>query len=174
MSDLILLVYRSQNAAFVAAEAIAVLQQDAGTEPEDIVVVTRDAAGRVSVEQSIDLATGRPLGGGGWGALIGMLFLDQRQPRPQGKGLSSRFLDAGLTASFLDDLGRALEPGGAVIGLRVRLLGADRVLDRAKALRGDPRVLRTRLSPTTEEALHDMQSQIPVREQGQSAESGLL
>jgi hypothetical protein len=49
VSDLILLVYRSQSAAFVAGEALAVLQQEAGTEPEDIVVVTRDVTGRISV-----------------------------------------------------------------------------------------------------------------------------
>ncbi|MFO1201764.1 MAG: DUF1269 domain-containing protein [Tabrizicola sp.] len=168
MSELILLVYRSQNAAFVAGEALVALQQDAQTEPEDIVVVTKDAGGKVSVNQSIDMASGLPLGGGRWGALIGMLFLDKRKPAPGGKGLASQFLDAGLDAAFVQGAAQALENGGAAVGMHVRLLGADRVLDRIKTLKGEPKVLRARLSADAEDALHDMQAQIPdqVLDQG--------
>lgn len=161
MSDLILLVYRSQSAAFVAGEALAVLQQEAGTEPEDIVVVTRGAAGRVSVNQSTDLATGQPLGGGRWGTMIGMLFLDQRKPVRGGKGLSAQLMEAGLDGSFLQTASKSLAVGSAVVGLRVRLLGAAAVLDRIRSLKGDPRILQTRLDAATEEALLEMQAQIP-------------
>jgi uncharacterized membrane protein len=161
VSDLILLVYRSASAGFVAGEALAVLQQEAGIEPEDIVVVTKDATGRVTVNQSIELATGRPLGGGAWGTLIGMLFLDSRKPASGGRGLAAQFLDAGLDETFLREAGRSLRPGGAAVGMRIRLLGTSRVLDRVKSLRGDPQVLQTRLGATTEDALWDMQAQIP-------------
>ena len=62
----------------------------------------------------------------------------------------------------------ALENGGAAVGMHVRLLGADRVLDRIKTLKGEPKVLRARLSADAEDALHDMQAQIPdqVLDQG--------
>lgn len=161
MSDLIIAAYRSQNAAFVAGESLAALQQEAGTEPEDIVVVTRDATGRVSVNQSIDLATGKPLGGGRWGALIGMLFLDRRKPVVGGLGLASQFRTAGLDAGFLQDVVLSLDPGGAAVGLRVRLLGARRVVERLQQLAGSPRILQTRIGAEAEEALYDMQGQIP-------------
>lgn len=161
MSDLILLAYRSQSAAFVAGEALAVLQQQAGTELEDIVVITRDGAGRVSVNQSTDLATGQPLGGGRWGMMIGMLFLDLRKPAQGGRGLAAQFLAAGLDAGFLQSASRSLEPGTAVVGMRVRLLGADTVLERLKSLSGAPKILQTRLDAATEDALYDMQAQIP-------------
>lgn len=161
MSDLILLAYRSQSAAFVAGEALAVLQQEAGTEPEDIVVVTRDATGRVSVNQSTDLSTGQSLGGGRWGTMIGMLFLDRRKPARDGKGLAAQFLEAGLEAAFLQAASRSLEPGSAVVGMRVRLLGAKAVLDRVRSLKGEPTILQTQLDATTEEALYDMQAKIP-------------
>ena len=161
MSDLILLVYRSQSAAFVAGEALAVLQQEAGTEPEDIVVVTRDPTGRVSVNQSTDLATGLPLGGGRWGTLIGMLFLDRRKPVPGSKGLAAQFVEAGLDRTFVHSASQSLEAGFAVVGLRVRLLGGKAVLDRVRALTGEPKILKTRLDAATEEALYDMQAQIP-------------
>ncbi len=161
MSDLIIAVYRSQNAAFVAGESLAALQQEAGTEPEDIVVITRDATARVSVNQSIDLATGKPLGGGRWGALIGMLFLDARKPMVGGQGLASQFRTAGLDSGFLQDVVHALDAGGAAVGLRVRLLGAKRVTDRLKELPGNPRILQTRIGAEAEEVLYDMQGQIP-------------
>lgn len=167
MSDLIILVYQSQTPAFVAGEALAALQQEAGTEPEDIVVVTRDATGRVSVNQSIELVSGQPLGGGHWGTMIGMLFLDRRKPGPKSKGLAAQFAEAGLDVTFLQAVSQSLEPGGAAVGLRVRLLGTDRVLDRLKALKGSPKVLRARLSPATEEALYDLQAQIPEQVLGE-------
>ena len=174
MSDLILLVYRSQSAAFVAGEALAVLQQEAGTEPEDIVVVTRDVTGRISVNQSTDMTTGLPLGGGRWGTMIGILFLDSRKPVPNGKGLSSQLLATGLEEGFLRSAGQALEMGTAVVGLRVRLLGADRVLNRIKALKDTPKVLRTRLDAATEEALYDMQAQIPEQFLGRQPADDLI
>ena len=155
MSDLILAVYRSQTAAFTAGEHLAALQQAAGTEPEDIVVVTRDAAGRVAINQSIDLATGEPLGGGRWGTLIGMLFLDQRKPQSGAKGLAAQFRSVGLDEKLLQAITQSLGKGGAAVGMRVRLLGRDRVIDKLSSLMGNPKIHWTRLSPDTEDALYD-------------------
>lgn len=174
MSDLILLAYRSPSAAFVAGEALAVLQQEAGTEPEDIVVVTKDGSGRVSLNQSINLATGQPLGNGRWGTLIGLLFLDERKPVQGGMGLSLRLLEAGLDATFLRSAGEALAKGGAVVGLRVRLLGAEQVLKRVRALKAVPTVLQTRLSAAAEDALYDLQAQIPEQVLDQNAPDGMF
>jgi len=161
VSDLIIAVYRNAAAAFSAGESLAALQQSAGTEPEDIVVVMRDASGRVTINQSISLATGEPLAGGRWGALIGMLFLAPPKSNPNGKGLGAQFRAAGLDDRFLQDIGRSLPKQGAAIGMRVRLLGKDRVIDALKGQKGSPKILWTRLNPDAEEALVDMQGQIP-------------
>lgn len=161
MSDLILAVYRSPNAAFAAGQALAVFQRAAGTEAEDIVVVTRDASGRVAINQSVDVASGRPLGGGRWGTLIGLMFLDRRKPQPGAKGLAAQFRAVGLDEKFLQDATKALEKGSAAVGMRVRLLGRDRVVEQLTNMAGSPRIFSTRLSPDTEEALIDMQGQIP-------------
>lgn len=174
MSDLILAVYASPSDAFTAGQALAVLQQKARTEPEDIVVVTRDAAGRVSVNQLIDRGSGRPLGGGSWGTLIGMLFLDGRNPGGPGTGLAAQFHAAGLQTEFLQEAFQTLTPGSAVVGLRVRLLGADRVLEQLQALPGKPRVLRQRLAADVEEALYDLQGQIPEAVLDRGAPEGMF
>lgn len=169
MSDLIIAVYRSETAAFVAGDNLVALQHAAGTEAEDIVVVTRDKTGRVSVNQSIDLATGEPLAGGRWGALIGLLFLDSGKDQPKGKGLAARFSATGLDARFVQEVAGSLDAGGAAVGMRVRLLGRDRVEEALKSGKGSPKVLWTRLSPDAEDALVDMHDQIPdsVLHQGQ-------
>lgn len=173
MSDLIIAVYRSETAAFVAGDNLVALQQAAGTEPEDIVVVSRDGSGRVAVNQSIELSTGEPLGGGRWGALIGLMFLDSGKGQPKDKGLAAQFRAAGLDAKFVQDVGSSLEKKGAAVGMRVRLLGRDRVLEKLKSLKGNPKILWTRLSPDAEETLIDMQNQIPdsVLHQGQANEA---
>ncbi|RYI24161.1 MAG: DUF1269 domain-containing protein [Acetobacteraceae bacterium] len=174
VSDLILLAYRNPTAAFIAGETLATLQKEAGTEPEDIVVVTKSATGRISLNQSINLATGQPLGGGRWGTTIGLLFLDDRKPAASGKGLASQLAEAGLEPSFLRSAVEALAKGGAVVGLRVRLLGAEAVLQRVKALKTVPKVLRTRLSAATEDALYDLQAQIPEQVLNQTAPDGMF
>ena len=174
MSDLIIAVYRSQTAAFAAGEALAAFQQSAGTEPEDIVVVTRDKSGRVTINQSISLATGQPLAGGRWGTLIGTLFLAPVASQPKGKGLGAQFRATGLDDRFLQDVGRSLAKQGAAVGLRVRLLGKDRVVDALKGQKGNPKILWTRLGPDAEEALSDMQGQIPDPAMFQAQEFGEL
>lgn len=167
MSDLIISVYRSQASAFAAGEQLAELQREAGTEPEDIVVITRSTEGRIAVNQSIDLATGAPLGGGGWGMLIGMMFLDGRKPQPGSSGLAAQFRAAGLDETFLADAVKSLDKGGAAVGLRVRLLGSNKVIDKLEGLKGSPRIHRTRLDADTEDALIDMMGQIPQAALGQ-------
>lgn len=161
MSDLILAAYASQPAAFAAGERLAALQAETGVEPEDIVVVTRNGSGRVSLNQGIDGTTGQPLGGGRWGALIGMLFLDPRRPTGQGRGLAEQLLASGLSAEFLNDVFKSLTQKGAVVGLRVRKLGVDRVREKLEALPNRPNILQAWLSPETEDALRELQDQIP-------------
>lgn len=174
MSELIIAVYASPRDAFAAGQGLAVLQREAGTEPEDIVVVTRNTEGRVSVNQSVHKDSGRPLGGGSWGALIGMLFLDGRDPIAAGTGLAAQFHAAGLDGDFLQTVYRALGPGAAAVGLRVRLLGADRVEKRIRSLPGNPKILRQRLSADAEESLYDLQEQIPESLLHRPAPDGLF
>ncbi|MFN3281805.1 MAG: hypothetical protein ACK40I_09080 [Tabrizicola sp.] len=167
MSHLIISVFRSQAAAFAAGEQLAALQQAAGTEPEDIVVVSRSAEGRVTINQSIDLATGAPLGGGGWGVLIGLMFLDGRKPKPESQGLAAQLVAAGVDPTFLGEIVQSLKTGGAAVGMRVRLLGKERVLAKLDSLQGSPVTRWIRLEARTEEALTDLIARLPQAASGQ-------
>jgi len=160
MSDLIVVAFRSEAAATTARNALVALQQAAGTEPEDIILVTQTKAGEITIEQSIWLATGMPLGDGRWGMLIGSLFLDARKPTAQSKkGLAALFNKAGLDAAFLQDVSQSLASGGAAVGMRVRKLGAKAVLDRLASLPEAGRVMHRALGAEVESelaALHDL------------------
>lgn len=161
MSDLVIIAYRQAAAAFAAGEALAALQKQAGVEPEDIVVVTRDEADSVNVNHLIDRGTGRTLGGGEWGMVIGILFLARGAGKASRQSLAATLLEAGLEAAFLEKAIRSLEKGGAAVGLRRRFLGLTQIENRVKALPGGGKLIRTRLSPEAEERLLDLQEQIP-------------
>lgn len=154
MSDLIVVAYRSEAAATAARNALVALQQAAGTEPEDIILVMQTKAGEIRLEQSIWLATGMPLGDGRWGMLIGSLFLDDRKPTKQTKkGLAALFYQSGLDSAFLQDVSRSLASGGAAVGMRVRKLGAKAVMDRLASLPEAGRVMHRTLSGDVESEL---------------------
>lgn len=159
MSDLIVVAYRSEADATAARNALVVFQQAAGTQPEDIILVTQTKAGEITIEQSVWLATGMPLGDGRWGMLIGSLFLDDRKPTKRSKkGLAALFHKAGLDAAFLQDVSQSLVSGGAAVGMRVRKLGAKAVMDQLASLPETGRVMHRALDAEVEselEALHD-------------------
>jgi uncharacterized membrane protein len=159
MSDLIIVNFRSAKAAFDAGAALAQWQGQSGAEPEDIVVLTRSPTGTVSVNQSVNRATGKTLGGGRWGIVIGMLCLDQ--PGTADGALRARFRVAGLEEGFLRDMDRVPPKTGAAVGMRVRNLGADRVAGFLKAQAGAGKLIRTRLSAHAEDSLFLVQAELP-------------
>ena len=155
MSHIVVAIFSDEEAARMAGAALAQLQDRVGTEPEDIVVVTRSGAGRVTLDQSVRPDSGRALGGGRWGALIGTMFIRND------KGQPGFFRQAGMDERFLAAVGQALDRGGAALGIRVRELGVDRVQDRLALLRVPGRVLTTRLDPRTEAALDRAAAGLP-------------
>jgi uncharacterized membrane protein len=162
MSDLIVAAFRSEAAATAARNALLALQQTAGTEPEDIILVTQTGAGQITLDQSVWLATGMPLGGGRWGMLIGSLFLDGRKPGKRSqKGLAALFRKAGLDVAFLQDVSQSLASGGAAVGMRVRNLGAKAVTDRLAGLPETGKVMHSALSAEVESELAAMHDLIP-------------
>ena len=68
---------------------------------------------------------------------------------------------SGLAADFLGEVVKSLTQKAAVVWLRVRKLGVDRVRARLEALPGRPKILQARLTPDTEDALRELQDQIP-------------
>lgn len=164
MSDLIIVAFPDEATAFAAGKALVALQKEHLIEMEDVVVVTRDDTGKVSLHQSVNLTTGGAIGGGIWGTLIGLLFLNPIVGAAVGAGagaLAGKFTDIGIDDQFLRDIGQSLDKGGAAVGLLIRKLTTDKVLERLEPYREKGRVLHTSLTHEAEARLKEFLEKVP-------------
>ena len=76
MSNLIVIGFNNEADAFAMRAALIKLQSQYLIEMEDAVVVTKDAEGKTKLHQATNLTAAGAVGGGFWGMLIGMIFLN--------------------------------------------------------------------------------------------------
>ena len=103
---------------------------------EDAVVVEHDSEGQVHVRQAINLTAAGALGGGFWGTLVGLLFLNPLLGAAVGAGVgaaSGSLSDIGINDGFMRELGETLPRGSAALCLLVREATPDRVIERLRA-----------------------------------------
>jgi uncharacterized membrane protein len=172
MSDLIIVAFPDEATAYAAADALIQLQKQHLVEMEDVVVVTRDEKGRVDLNQSTNLVTGGAIGGGLWGTLIGLLFLNPVVGAAVGAGagaLVGKFSDMGINDDFLREVGQSLDKGGAAVGMLVRKITTDKVIERLEPFREKGRVIHTSLSHEAEAQLKEFLEQkiVPLHKQDQ-------
>jgi uncharacterized membrane protein len=164
MSDLIVVAFPDEATAFAAGEALVALQKQYLIEMEDVVVVTRNEKGEVHLHQSVNLTTGGAIGGGLWGTLIGLLFLNPVVGAAVGAGvgaLAGKFTDYGIDDDFLRDVGASLDNGGAAVGMLIRKITTDKVMQRLEPFREKGRVIHTSLSHEAEARLKEFLERIP-------------
>ncbi len=159
MSDLIIVAFPDEATAFEARAQLVALQKEYLIEMEDVVIVTREADGDVKLHQAVNLTASGAAGGGMWGALIGLLFLNPLVGAAVGAGagaIAGKLTDIGINDDFLRDLGKSLEKGGAAVAVLVRKMTADKVLARMSLFKTKGRVLQTSLSADAEAKLKAM------------------
>jgi uncharacterized membrane protein len=123
---------------------------------EDAVVVEHDGDGQVHLKQAVNLTTAGALGGGFWGTLVGLLFLNPLLGAAVGAGVgaaSGSLSDIGINDTFMRELGETLPRGTAALCLLIREATADRVIERLRAHAPHAKLLRTNLSHTDEDQL---------------------
>lgn len=156
MSDLIIVAFPDEATAFAARAELIKLQKEYLIEMEDVVIVTREENGDVKLHQAMNLTASGAAGGGLWGALIGLIFLNPLLGAAVGAGagaVAGRFSDIGIEDDFLRDVGKSLERGGAALGVLIRKMTADKVLDRMQSFRHKGRVIQTSLPKNAEAKL---------------------
>lgn len=154
MSDLIVIAFPDDAAAFQARAEFVRLQKDYLVEMEDVVVVTRSGTGQVQLHQAVNMTAAGAMGGTLWGTLVGLLFLNPLLGAAVGAGagaLSGALTDLGIEDGFLRDVGGTLDDGGAALAVLLRKLTADRVIDRLGSMGG--RILQTSLPADIEDKL---------------------
>jgi uncharacterized membrane protein len=156
MPDLVIVAFPDAATAFEARAALMRLQKEYLIEMDDAVVVTRDEDGSVRLHQAVNLVASGALGGGFWGALIGLLFLNPLVGAAVGAGagaLAGRAADIGIDDGFLRDVGASLARGGSAVAVLIRRMTADKVLERLAPFREKGRVVQTSLSREAEARL---------------------
>ncbi|MEX0587623.1 MAG: DUF1269 domain-containing protein [Cyanobium sp.] len=126
---------------------------------EDAVVVEHDAEGQVHLRQAINLTAAGALGGGFWGTLVGLLFLNPLLGAAVGAGVgaaSGSLSDIGINDGFMRELGETIPSGSAALCLLVREATPDRVIERLRAHAPHAKLLRTNLSHTDEDQLREL------------------
>jgi len=158
MSDLVVVAFPEQELAFELRAELAKMQKAYLIDIEDIVVATRDDNGKVKLHQAMNLTSAGAVGGGFWGMLIGLLFLNPLLGAAIGAGagaLSGRFTDIGINDEFMKQLAQSFRPGCAAVFILLRKVTADKVLEGLAGFRGKGKVLQTSLEKDREDTLRE-------------------
>lgn len=154
MSDLIVIGYDDLFKAEETRLKLVKMQRDYLIDLEDAVVAVKDQDGKVRLNQAYPLTQMGAVGGGFWGALVGMLFLNPLLGAAVGAGagaISGALSDVGVNDKFMKELAQNLQPGSSALFVLVRKATPDKVLEELKGAGG--KVLQTSLSHEDESKL---------------------
>ncbi len=158
MSTLVAVVFNDETTAFDMRAALLKMQKQHLVELEDSVVVTRTQKGKAKLDQAVDLTSAGAVGGGFWGLLIGMIFLNPLLGAALGAGagaLSGKMTDIGLDDRMLREVAESLKPGTSALFVLLRKATGDKVLEGLKEFAGKGKVYQTSLNKDDEAALRE-------------------
>lgn len=156
MSNLVVIEFDDQAAAFDMRAELAKMQKEYLIEMDDIVVVTKNEKGKVKLHQAYNLTAAGAASGSVWGMLIGMIFLNPLLGVVVGAGagaLSGKLHDIGINDEFMKELAADLKDGGSAIFILVRQATSKKVLERLKEKGFKGKVLQTSLTVEAEDDL---------------------
>ena len=159
MSTLVAVVFNDETTAFDMRAKLVKMQKDYLINLEDAVVVTRDQNGKTKLDQVVNLTAAGAVGGGFWGMLIGLIFLNPLLGAMIGAGagaLSGRLTDIGLDDKMLKEIGASFKPGTSGLFVLIRRATVDKVLDGLKEYTGKGKIFQTSLNKDDENALREV------------------
>jgi uncharacterized membrane protein len=154
MSTLVVIGYESEIKAEEVRLALLKMQKEYLIDLGDAVVVVRDEKGKVRLRQMYNLTAMGAVGGGFWGTLIGMLFLNPLFGMAVGAGwgaIAGALRDVGIDDNFMKNLAEHLKPGAAALCVLVHQMTPDKVLEEIRPFGGT--VIQTNLSHEDETKL---------------------
>jgi uncharacterized membrane protein len=147
MSDLIVVGYDDMFKAEEVRLKLLKMQKEYLVDLEDAVVAVKKDDGKVKLNQMYHLAASGAIGGGFWGMLIGLIFLNPILGAVVGAGAGATagaLSDVGINDDFMKQLAENLTPGTSMLFVLIRKMTADKVLEELRGTGG--KVLRTSLS----------------------------
>lgn len=158
MSDLLVIAFDDEATGFELRAELVKMQKEYLLQLEDAVVVTRPSADDIQLHQAMNLTAMGAIGGGFWGTLVGLLFLNPLIGAAVGAAsgaLAGKLTDYGINDDFMREVSNSLQPGGSAVFILLRQMTADKVLQRIKDFHLRGRVIQTSLSNEEEERLRE-------------------
>jgi uncharacterized membrane protein len=156
MSDLVVIVYPSEEKAEEVRKKLFELQKEYLIQLGDAVIATKSADGQVKLHQTINTTAAGAVSGSFWGLLIGVLFLNPllgAAAGAAGGALGGALTDVGINDPFMKQLAESIKPGDAALFVLIKEMTADKVVAQIKGFGGT--VLQTSLDETKEQALRN-------------------
>ncbi|WP_036258713.1 DUF1269 domain-containing protein [Methylocapsa aurea] len=156
MSDLIVIVYPSQEKAEEVRNRLFDLQKEYLIKLSDAVVATKSADDRIQLHQVVNTTAAGAASGSFWGLLVGVIFLNPILGvalGAAGGALGGALTDFGINDKFMKDIAESIQPGNAALFVLIKEMTADKVLDQIKDYGGV--VLKTSLDDAKEQALRN-------------------
>jgi uncharacterized membrane protein len=156
MSNLVAVVFNDETTAFEMRAALAKMQKDYLIEMEDAVVVTKNKEGKTQLHQAVNLTAAGAVGGGFWGMLIGLIFLNPLIGAAVGAAsgaIAGKLSDIGISDRTMKELAASFSPGSSALFVLVRKATVDKVLEGLKPFAGKGKVFQTSLSKDDEATL---------------------
>jgi uncharacterized membrane protein len=156
MSSLVVVGFPTVDEAEEVRRQLVDIQKEQLISLEDAVVVENDKEGKVHLRQALNLTAAGALGGGFWGSLVGLLFLNPLLGAAVGAGIgaaSGSLSDLGINDGFMREVGETLAPGSAALCLLLRDSTPDKLIERLRNHAPHAKLLRTNLSHTDEDRL---------------------
>ena len=154
MSNLVVIGYDDPFKAEEVRLKLRKMQKDYLIDLEDAVVAVKNEKGNVKLHQAVNLTAAGAVGGGFWGSLIGLIFLNPLLGAAVGAAagaVSGALTDVGVDDKFMKELATTMTPGSSVLFVLVRKATVDKVLDEMKGTGG--KILKTSLSHDDEAKL---------------------
>jgi uncharacterized membrane protein len=154
MSTLVVIGYDDEFKAEDVRLKLRKLQKEYLIDLEDAVVAVKDAKGKVKLHQAVNLTAAGAVGGGFWGSLIGLIFLNPLLGAAVGAAagaVSGALSDVGIDDEFMKTLSDNMSPGSSALFVLIRKATVDKVLGELHGSGG--KVLKTSLSHEDEAKL---------------------
>ena len=165
MTDLIVLVFNNDRAAFEVRDKLIELQSAHLIRLADAAVAVRNQQGVVKIKQIVDLTAQGAIGGAFWGLLAGILSWMPAMGAAIGTligAISGSMTDYGVNDEFIEQVARGVEPGQSALFLLVVDATMDRVIEEIAPW--NPKGLRTNLSREQERKLREAFSEAQMED----------
>jgi uncharacterized membrane protein len=154
MSEFIAITYDGQLKAQEVRVELLKMQKEHLIDLEDAVVAIKKPNGKVKLHQMYNLTASGAIGGGFWGALIGLIFLNPLFGAIIGGSIGAvtgALGDIGIDDKFMKELSVNMQPDSSTLFVLIQKVTADKVLEEIRPFGG--KLLRTSLSHQDEAKL---------------------